>query len=1147
MFLKSLVIRGFKSFAKRTNIVFEPGLSVIIGPNGSGKSNIVDAVLWVLGEQNPRFLRGKAMTDVIFSGTDAEKPAPFAEVTLTFDNSDRQLPIDSSEVSIKRRLMRDGDNTYFINDKPCRLLDVHDLILRAGLGEELPGIIPQNRLDELINPSSTDLRSIIEEASGIALYKKRKENALKRIVSVDEKIEKLSLMKREVDRELKPLKKQVEKMKAAMEIKNRLKEVWIKLKVNELVTLEERWNSLKEEESLTDSALSELIKKETDLEERKKSLEHLFSREGKIERDITTRKRLSEISEKISIYRSLLEEKGRSVIENFSRIRQQLFALESKERELQKKEQSFFGESEETAASIKQLENEEEDLRLELEKLTRLKKEENVRLGKDRQELQNVEKELREIEYKIQRYQSELSEAEKQIKKHAEIVKNFGKDIKEKAKRKSEIEKEFFSLVMKLNSLRDSYSNLNSELMRLNQEIAEINADNEVLKAKESSLQGEIEFLKSMIETKKKSQKKRIFELMMPFRKQRRALSTVLAWLAEAVQIDAREAEKIIASGGEKTGVLAINFDRNEPPRKGTLLDYVEDNEDLPDSIKKILNSYYVVKTNKEVLPSYIKNPNQGYVSEEGAAITREGILIFNPPPENPLRIVEKLERLSDDLKKLRKHKGNVEVELAKRKTEVQSVEKEVGKLKRTIEEINRSVNGLRESIAKVENEISYKRRDISDSEKEIDELTNKKSRIVEEIEKVIEIKQLKMAKVKDLEKRIDEKAKTIEDINNRIWDLKSKLDRVSLLLLQKKERKMYLENEIKNLTDELEKIKHEINTYKSMAENLDKLRRRITELHSLYQEFSASISYLNQFLEASTESSWKKFEKYKREINQIISESKEISNQKEKLLKRKEIISAQKAQVEASVSTISREIIEDSGMSVKKAIEEYFDPNDNLVDLKAEYEKLKKDLELFGDYNPLAERDYERLKSRSDFLKRQILDLQEACSNLETIVREVNRKMVDIFIKELKRVSEKFSQKFEYLFPGGEAKLNLVDPENPIDSTIEIFVRPAGKKLKRISLLSGGEKAMVALALVFAIEEVFRIPFLMLDEVESSLDEVNLNRLIHLIKDTSKRTQVIIISHQPKTIEEADIVYGVTMDKTGVSSVYCQKLKEVS
>lgn len=1147
MFLKSLTIKGFKSFAKKTHIVFEPGLSVIIGPNGSGKSNIVDAVLWVLGEQNPRFLRGKSMVDIIFSGTEFEKPMPFAEVTLVFDNSDKSLPVDASEVSIKRRLMREGDNTYFINEKPCRLLDVHDLILKAGLGEELPGIIPQNRLDDLINPSSTDLRAIIEEASGIALYKKRRENALKRMVSVDEKIEKISLVKREVDSEIKPLKKQVERMKAAIEIKNRLNDVWMKLKVSELVSLEERWDSLKREESLTESTLSEFIKKETEFEERRKSLELVYSIEGKVEEEITLRQRIAEVSEKISVYRSILEEKGKNIIENFSKMRQQFFTLESRRKALLGKRKSLSDEIVEITKKIEQMETENDELKVKAEEFDKSKVVEVDALEKNRKKLQIFEDELRQLEYQVKDYKNKVSQIESQIYEQSKRNVISKEEIEQKTKKKLEEESKFFELEMKLNSHKNTKNKISSKLSELKEGLSELKANIEVYRIREQSLLEEVKSLKTIIKGRKAQGKKKIFELLKQQENKKIPLSIVLGWLANAVKVDIDNAEKIVADEKGEEELLVIDFKKNEGLKKGTLLEYVENPDELPYSVKRILGLYSVVKTNQDVISSYKKSPGKGYISESGVAITPEGVLILKAPPDNSLTIIERIEKLENELACLQRNKGKLEIDFAKKKERIRELEFQLKKICHEIVEVERNNTGLRESIARQENETLSKERMIEEREIEIELLGKEKLKIEKEIEKISKIIKEKLIKVGDLKKVVDKKNKEIVELEHDIWNLKSRSDQISLLISERKEKKEYLAREKENIIKELEKIEDEMETYKSLTESLEKVRKRIMKLHSLYQEYSVTISYLSQILETTTTSSWEKFENYKNEINQILSDVREINLQKEKLLKRKEILTAQLSQVETNVSLISREFVEKTGVTVKKAIEEYFDPDDNTATLKTEYEKLKKDFELLGDYNPLAERDYERLKGRSGFLKKQIADLREACANLETIITEVNRKMTYIFIRDLKKVSEIFSQKFIYLFPGGEARLNLTEPESPLDSQIEIFARPRGKKLERISLLSGGEKAMVALALVFAIEEVFKIPFLILDEVEPSLDELNLNRLIHLIQETSKRNQVIIISHQPKTIEEADVVYGVTMNRSGISSVYCQKFKEVS
>lgn len=1147
MYLKNLTMRGFKSFAKKTQIIFEPGLSVLIGPNGCGKSNIVDAVLWVLGEQNPRFLRGQAMTDVIFSGSELEKPSPFAEVNLVFDNSDTVFPVEQSEVSIKRRVTCDGESFYFVNERPCRLSDIRDLILKAGLGDELPGIVSQNRLNELISPNSADLRVIIEEASGIASYRKRKENALKRMASVGEKIEKLVAIKNEIEKETKPLKKQVEKLRAALEIKRRLNELWLAVAVSELKLLKNRYEDVLRDETLAESTITDLKMKQDYLEERRLRFEKLYSGLESIEEDEMSRMKFKEIMERMNVHKSVLEEKGKNIIEKFSRLRQELFSLEKRKGELEQKVANYLRSAERIDKELGVLSEESSKLH---ERLIGAK----GKLRPAEELLANLISEIESKEESIKKIQIEkvmiTSEKEQREKSFNEIQKkkDFLARSKEIAERELVEKKVLLEEAEKIiEQYKDKLSKLRRKMENQKERAATLNTKSALLRSKTEQLDSEMQKFKPLIEEKYKPQgKKRVFEIVKVDMVAREAVSAVLGDFSEAFILSLEEAELAIKEIQESTTSFVIDFPNSSRRSGNTLLDYIKNETELPGSIKRLLDSYSLVSNLREAIANFKKEPEKGYASVDGTIVTPEGIVVLQRNKKSKLNVFSEIEALNAEQRKVLE-------EMEVTKSELDAVTKAVSELKKAIKKKEIEVERESKKMGTLEVEISILVKEISDIEKEIKTLNEKEKYLLSMVEKEF----LRVTALQDEEnkaeielaekkaRRIDASEK-VSELRSEILKLESRLKHIKELIEEKSKRKRDIDEEYLSTKKELERTIESISALRFSANSSESVRKKLTDIHQLYQEYIELIAEKINQLEGVRSSERERFERYRNEMSSIIKESKELTVQMERILSRKEIISSQKTEIETKVKIKAQEILETTGLTMEKAIMETKFLEDELPRLRAAYESTKKEYDLIGDYNPLAERDYERLKERSDFYAKQISDLKEAAANLASIINEVDRRIENMFLDVFQRLNTRFSELFSYLFPGGEGKLLLRESENPLESSIDIIAQPSGKKPKRLSLLSGGEKSMIALALIFAMEETFKIPFLLLDEVEPALDELNLNRLVNLLKRKSEQTQIIIISHQAKTIEEADIVYGVTMGKNGVSSIYCQRFSEV-
>lgn len=980
MYLKEIRTHGFKSFADKIQIEMKDGITCIVGPNGSGKSNVVDAVRWVLGEQSVKSLRGEGnMTDVIFSGSKSRNAVNIASVTLIFDNSDNYLKTPQTEVSIKRRVYRDGTNEYFINNEKCRLKDITDILLDTGIAKESFNIISQGKIEEILNSKPNERRIIFEEAAGVLKYKKRKEDALRKLEKTNDNISRVDDIINELKNQVEPLEKQKDKALEYIGVSGELENLEVSLLASDITNINYKYTENKAKLEKLNNEILTLSTSNT-------------GSEVKIEK----------IKNDISNVSKDLEEKQK-----------ELLIIITKAEKL-KAEKQIITEKQKFNTSDSKL----HDSLLEL-------KEKKLLLDN---ELSKIEKELEENKKSIDKININLSEQNKKID-----------DIKtRKHKLNSELENEIRNnnyLNLKIEQLNDSIES-NSLLPYAVKKVLE-----------NHKIKGIHNVIGNLIEIKE--------EHVL-------AITTCLGAAFSNIVVD-----------NEKVAKEVISYLKLNNIGRVTLYPL------------NIIKEKYI---DDEILKGI--NGIKGYIGIASSLVKYDNLYT---------NIIKNL-------------LGNVIV--------VDNID--------TANEIHKKIN-YRFKVVTLEGEVLNVGGSITGGNiKQNRNIISDKY----ELEKLIKEKDSRIDRIKELEEninKIDKDYKALEDETYLINKDKINLDeKYNNKLIQKESINNQLTDIISNINStnnlinntisvEEEKI---INSYYEVLKVKDALVLEIESLNNDKKDLNDSLEELE-------------FESRKQNS---------VFNTKNKELKDLEI---EINRMDVKLDTLLTRLSEEYSMSYEKAISSYKLEIDE-SEARSKVNSLKNKLKQIGPVNIDAPEEYAKVSSRYEFLNKQREDLVNAENTLLGIIDELDEVMKKEFIENFNIIRDNFAKTFKELFKGGTADLKLVEPDNILESGIDIVASPPGKKLTTISLLSGGEKTFTAISLVFAILKSRPVPFCIFDEVEAALDDANVDSFGKYLKTLTEKTQFILITHKKKTMEYADVLYGITMQESGVSKLVSVKLEEI-
>ena len=980
MYLKEIRTSGFKSFADKITINLTSGISGIVGPNGSGKSNIVDAIRWVLGEQSVKQLRGEgAMSDVIFSGSKSRKAANLASVTLVFDNTDKYLPIDYSEVQIKRCIYKTGENEYYLNNEKCRLKDIQDLLVDTGVNKESFNIISQGDIGAILSNKPEDRRIIFESASNVLKYRKRKDEALRKLDRTHDNMTRINDIILEIESNIKPLEKQSDNAKKYLENKEKLDSIEVSLIVSEVESMN------------------------TEYQENKLKVSNLTNELTLMETDNST---FLASSEKLKLEQTKNNE--------------ELFEMQNKLNAITKEAEELKGKK---------------NLITERQKY-------NASDTKVHDNLVNIKENILRKENEIFASNNNISMIKRKL---------------------DEVNLTYDDIIFKFNKLKEVHDALENDMLTQNR--------------LENETKYKIEMLKTSIENNSS----------LPY------------------------AVKCVLDNPKLTGI------------HGTIASLIEVDDLYATAISTALASAssYIVTTDELAAKdavNYLKINKFGRATFFPINIIKEGYI-----DNETLRILRLENDFIDVASNLVRYESTYD-RIIKNRLGTTIIVKDLD----SANSIARKIS-YRYKVVSLDGELVHTGGAITGGviKNQTNIITQK-----HDLNYNCELLRKLQEKRKEKEEKInieDNKYKVYDNLKNKTLDEKTKLEASYNYELLKKSS---LEKELDNLKEEVNNIKGLINNTLSKEE--EKIVEEFYEKERQRQSLELNVNNIKAIINSNNETI-EDMEKESRLNNSLYYKKKDELKDLEIKVNRLDVM----------LDNLLNTLTEDYSITYEKAKENYFLDMDK-KEARQIVDKCKAEIKRLGEVNLGAIEEYERVKTRHEFLTNQRNDLEKAEDTILEIIKELDDIMKEKFINTFNEIKEKFKEVFKKLFGGGNAELSLTDPDDILKTGIDIKALPPGKTLKHISLLSGGEKTLTAIALLFAILEVRPVPFCVLDEVEAALDEVNVDNFGKFLNEFKKKTQFIVITHKKKTMEYADCLYGITMQESGVSKLVSVKLEDI-
>ncbi|MDD5449600.1 MAG: chromosome segregation protein SMC [Candidatus Omnitrophica bacterium] len=1179
MYFKSLELFGFKSFAGRTRIEFEPGITAVVGPNGCGKSNVVDALKWVLGEQSAKDLRGVNMEDVIFNGTDTKDPVGFAEVSLVMSNESKFLPIEYDEVIITRRLFRSGDSEYLLNKNQVRLKDIIELFMGTGVGTSAYSIIEQGRIDMIISSKPEDRRYIFEEASGIIKYKSKKREAARKLEYTENNLLRINDIVEEVKRQIGSIERQARKAERYKEEFERLKQLDTKAGYYEFKVLNKAKedidrdvSGLKTEETAISDEISALSAKLADLKAQETAINAKLSEIQFKDLDMTSA--IERSSDKIAMNEERhkeLEEYKQSLLNEQAQAGKAIAELVQKIAALDNE----LGGVSENRARRQALLNKSETRFKELD--SGLKgSEQSIRQG--RLKIVDILSRTSKIRNDIAKFSSDLSNLqarERRLKTEEESVKGELVTVKGQFER---IKGETDSLGKRVEDSKKENSAAEEELNRKEAALSDIEKKIETLNSRRLSIESRLALLKDMVKRYEgfgsgarsilleKTENRlgiggvhgALAELIDVRKRYETAVESCLGSLLECIVVENKKAaidliNYLKAKNMGKATIVALDSiyrQRKEANPSaagitGRLSEFVSAEGRFKDLISLLFDDIYVVKDEEALFAAASAGQEgikfvtlSGYVLENGfltggaeVGDTNAGILNRK---HHIKELEDELARIIGDNQGLQSQRETLLKEGNGLIEKINSITAIIRQDELALANKKSHREAIEASFKKINDESSLLALELDETGEEITSLRSKLGTSEIELKRLEEENAAIHGSIASAQAFIDAAVKEREVVLVEITKVRTELSGISEqennfsahLNLQNEllsNQRALLDEKEKSFTDAAERqteLKREID---SLRISIDEASKEKTQTAVLFQD----IKDRKQALEGLTGAAGA-------ELNQ---KQGSLNGLKEKIHYFQMALQENSFRLETLKTRISQAYkIELTQFAAE--IEEGFDP----VSAGNEISELKQRLEKMGPVNLVAIEEHQELKERFDFLTKQKEDLLNAKESLLEAIRKINKTTKDLFMDTFEKVRAEFKDYYRYLFGGGQAELVLMDEQDVLECGIEIMARPPGKKLQSISLLSGGEKAMTAIALLFSIFKVKPSPFCILDEIDAPLDESNIGRFTKLLSDFTKKSQFIVITHNKKTISMADVMYGITMQQSGVSKVVSVK-----
>ena len=1183
MLLKSLELQGFKTFPDKTKLTFDKGITSVVGPNGSGKSNISDAIRWVLGEQAPKSLRCSKMEDVVFNGTDTRKRQGYAEVTLTIDNKDRVLPFNGDEVAVTRRYYRSGDSEYLINKASVRLKDIHELFMDTGLGRDGYSMISQGKIDSIVASKSEDRREIFEEAAGISRYRYRKTEAERKLVHTEDNLVRLRDIVTELEDRIGPLETHSKKAQAFLEYSGEKRGLEIALWLD---TLDRSSAVLKDHEDKIAVSKNQYEEAERVLDEIAKETEEIYLQNGSLLTKIEEiRQNITQSEGEISFHKSSVSVAENDILhnnENIERIKGEIEKAENSHIDIQQEIEKKNNEISQFDAQIQDLQKEYDKTADELNNI-------NTDSSRSSEQLQQLSAKIASLSAKSADARvtdmtcaSTILELENRISNLRESVSAKREQLSDLEDMKVEFDSRVKTNSQKVDSLNNSIKGLEIKISSRAKKRDElrVTADNLMLDAQEKARRAKLlEDLSANYEGFYNSVKVIMKEA------KKGTVSGICGPVSQLIKVPSQyNVAMEVALGGKMQNIVTLtDEDAKRAIRtlkqldagratflpittiKGRTLDekglddcygYIGIASDLCscdkkyENIKSSLLGKIVVVEDLNCAATIAKKYGYRFmiVTLDGQVINAGGSFTGGS---------------------MNKKSG-----LLSRETEITSLKKKAEELSKKADEAKAEFLHAQESFGKCEAELLGSRADLSLAQQELVKAQTEYTACVNELNNL-------RITVEEIDKEITESTTKIESQKVKMQEAKVVLEQYSAeidatdlqistlsgdkeILTQKREELSDLLQDLRlrivTKQKDIETLKAEIQLAVASGENQDS---HVQELKTQIEAISAN----NTNLELKIENTKNTIKALRQKVDDANALIEATNNQRDELEKRsvelrqkerdknseRELASNEYSRLEERKLNLQKQfddiiakLWDEYELSRSEAQKQAVEIED-LSAAKTRLAELKQKIKSLGNVNISAIEEYKEVSERYEFMKTQVADVENSKKEIERLINDLTKQMKEVFVVSFAEINKNFTATFKELFGGGTASLELSDPENILTSGIDIIVHPPGKIVVHLEALSGGEKALVAIALYFAILKVRPAPFCVMDEIEAALDEVNVDRFAQYLRNLTESTQFILITHRRGTMEEADVLYGVTMQDEGISKLLELRTSEVA
>lgn len=1180
MFLKRLDVVGFKSFAEKISIDFVPGVTAVVGPNGSGKSNVTDAVRWVLGEQSAKSLRGAKMEDIIFSGSDTRKALNFAEVSLTLDNETNSLPIDFHEVSVTRRVYRSGESEFFINNQGCRLKDIIDLFMDSGLGREAFSIISQGKVEEILSSKAEERRVIFEEAAGVLKYKTRKRKAESKLTETQDNLNRVHDILHELEGQVEPLKIQSSLAKEFLAKKDELEQIEVALTVYEIEDLYEKWEKLSQElekhNEMEQQMAGQLQDREAHLKKLRDSLATLETSINGLQEILLN---ASEELEKLEGRKEVLKERKKNAAQNKSQLEKAIVegeaAVERLSLQKERETEILHALNLEVKGISETLHEKQKSLGLfnsDIEAVIEAKKSDYIEwLNKQAsaknekqyllQQLAQQEHKNAKLDMENEKFLTERMDITAKKMEYSQLMDNMTKQLEEHVTY-------FRNQQNKLNAAKDTYQKQETTLYKAYQFLQQAKSRKELLEEMEDDYAGFFQGVKEVLKAKEtlRGIEGAVAELIKVPKEYETAIETALGGAMQHVIVEreehAREAISFLKKNrygratflplsvikAREISANQLSMLKSHSAFVGTgssLIQY----DDRHAAIAENLLGTVIITTDLKGANDLAKMMQHRFrfVTLEGDIVNPGGSMTGGALKQKTTSLLSR----KTELEELQQKLAAMEVKTNQLEKQVKQLKVDVGVQEQTLEQTRKTGERLRlqEQTLKGElREVELQERNVNerlhlydlDKNSYLEEQQQKTARL-EELEELLESCK---SEIEGLDRLISEMTEQKQSQQSSKESLAEETNELRVMLASKR-------GQLQNQKEKMERIESDLSKESSrLAENKD-------DLGLLTNEMTDSSSGEESLEDMAQQKLLDKIGAIegitikKQEKNELLMEVEtlELSLKEENRLYRGIVEVIKDEEVKLTRLDVELEnrldhLREEYTLSFEGAKEQYplMMPAD---EAQKRVKLIKLAIEELGTVNLGAIDEYARVAERYEFLLSQKEDLQQAKDTLFQVIDEMDDEMKRRFADTFYSIRKEFEQVFKALFGGGRAELKLTNPDDLLNTGVDIIAQPPGKKLQNLSLLSGGERALTAIALLFSILKVRPVPFCILDEVEAALDEANVVRFSQFLRKFSRETQFIVITHRKGTMEEADVLYGITMQESGVSKLVSVRMEE--